>query len=274
MAALAAADPALKVIKEHYPDAMQEEVFVRSVALELFKLGFSNKNCIALVNTCRDEICRPLAATIDQQFGLSFNLSGLGGIITSGKTGLLAAMSHSPQAPSQATGQPIQRYIFFAFPHTAVSETGGVGDIFRRGRDAISHACGALIAVQKHAQSGKPVEDDADDEELTKLKKKVLAKPDAAVKGDGPTLIDVTKAAHEVISEELEHLVSITAHPDTSDYAVITGVQIHSGNQLPDQPFKAERLVDYVSPGTMYAVVNKEKYILSVEGDRIVSHKQ
>ena len=66
-------------------------------------------NCIALVNTCRDEVCRPLATFIDEEFGLSFNLSGLGGLINSGKTGFGAGMSHSPEFPCDISGKPRER---------------------------------------------------------------------------------------------------------------------------------------------------------------------
>ena len=66
-------------------------------------------NCIALVNTCRDEVCRPLAAYIDKEFGLSFNISGLGGLVNCGKTGFKAGFSHSPVFPCDKDGKPRER---------------------------------------------------------------------------------------------------------------------------------------------------------------------
>lgn len=47
-----------------------------------------------------------------------------------------------------------------------------------------------------------------------------------------PSLVQVTKAALQAITDDIEKLVSLTVDPATSDYAVVTGVQIHSGNQV------------------------------------------
>ena len=50
----------------------------------------------AVTNTCRDEITRPLAARIDSIYGASFDVAGLGGVLTCGVTGLKAGLSHCP----------------------------------------------------------------------------------------------------------------------------------------------------------------------------------
>eukprot|EP00271_Cylindrocystis_brebissonii_P006540 TRINITY_DN19318_c0_g1_i1.p1 TRINITY_DN19318_c0_g1~~TRINITY_DN19318_c0_g1_i1.p1 ORF type:complete len:308 (-),score=56.44 TRINITY_DN19318_c0_g1_i1:482-1405(-) len=269
-----AAPAAVATIKEHFPNALQDELFIRACGLELFKLGFGRHNSIALVNTCRDEVCRPLVTIIDEQLGLSFNISGLGGLINCGKTGFKAAMSHSPEFQSQADDKPRERYVFLAFPHVSIGEAGEVGSLLRRGRGKPSSACGALIAIKDDAKSGIPIENDPDDEEYLKLKRKVLSKPICSDSGvEGPSLIDVTKAALEVITEDLENLISKTVDPSTSDYAVITGVQIHSGNQIPGEPFKLERTCDYIAGGSMYGVISGEKYIFKVEGDNVVTSK-
>lgn len=269
-----AAPAALATISHYFPNAMQDESFVRAVANELFTLGFSRDNCIALVNTCRDEVCRPLATFIDKQFGLSFNISGLGGLVNCGKTGLIAGMSHSPVFPCDSTGRPRERYVFFAFPHVSIGESGEVGSLLRRGRGKPSSACGALIAIKNDATSGAEIVDDPEDDEYITLKRKVLAKPACKDCGPaGPNLVDVTKAALQVITDDLENLISKTVNPETADYAVITGVQIHSGNQIPGEPFRLDRTVDYVAPGAMYAVIRGEKYILHCEVNEVSTIK-
>eukprot|EP00271_Cylindrocystis_brebissonii_P012108 TRINITY_DN301_c0_g3_i2.p1 TRINITY_DN301_c0_g3~~TRINITY_DN301_c0_g3_i2.p1 ORF type:complete len:390 (-),score=70.75 TRINITY_DN301_c0_g3_i2:1229-2398(-) len=266
-----AAAPALATISHYFPNAMQDESFVRATAQELFNLGFSRDNCIALVNTCRDEVCRPLSTFIDEQFGLSFNIAGLGGLINCGKTGLKAAMSHSPEFPCDVDGKPRERYVFFAFPHVSIGETGEVGSLLRRGRGKPSSACGALIAIKNGAKAG-PIADDPEDAEFVTLKRKVLSQPICTEAGPaGPTLIDVTKACLQVLTEDLENLISKTVDPETSDYAVITGVQIHSGNQIPGQPFQIERTVDYVAPGVMYAVIRGERRLLTVNSGALAA---
>ena len=104
-----AAPSAIATMATTFPNAMQEEAFFKSVAAELAKFGFRRDNCIALVNTCRDEVCRPVVSQIDREFGLSFNISGLGGLVNCGKTGFKAAMSHSPEFPCETDGSIKER---------------------------------------------------------------------------------------------------------------------------------------------------------------------
>ncbi|CAI5977247.1 unnamed protein product [Closterium sp. NIES-64] len=108
--------------------------FMHAVAEELRNLGFKRDKCIALVNTCRDEVCRPIVNLIDREFGMSFNIAGQGGLVNCGKTGFKAAMSHSPEFPCDKSGKPKERYIFFGFPHVSIGEIGEVGSLLRRGR--------------------------------------------------------------------------------------------------------------------------------------------
>ncbi|CAI5531561.1 unnamed protein product [Closterium sp. Naga37s-1] len=317
--ATSAAPEALATMAATFPRAVQEEAFLRAVATELSKLGFKRTNSIALGNTCRDEVCRPVVSLIDRQFGLSFNLSGLGGLVNCGKTGFKAAMSHSPEF-REPDGTLL---IFFAFPHVSIGESGEVGSLLRRGRGRPSSACGALIAIQTDLNEAKGTQEDPFDEEYVLLKKKVASKvrvwamlvglmrsrwvglPAVRESGTRPrgrrgtrltrstccsrrmslarcadlnvdegtqedpcdeeyvlpkkesgqqgpffllcflpclfqvtnggpplSLVQVTRAALAAINEDLEKLISLTVDPATADYAVITGVQIHSGNQL------------------------------------------
>ncbi|CAI5931574.1 unnamed protein product [Closterium sp. NIES-64] len=257
-----AAASALATMATTFPSAMQEEAFLKAVAVELAKLGFRKDNGIALVNTCRDEVCRPVVSIIDREFGLSFNISGLGGLVNCGKVGFGAAMSHSPEFPCDVDGNLKERYIFFAFPHVSIGESGEVGSLLRRGRGKPSSACGALIAINNDINNGVAPSMDSDDPEYTLLRKKIMAKVSP---GGNQSLVDVTRAALAAINEDLEKLISLTVNPATADYAVITGVQIHSGDQIPGQPFRIERTCDYIAPDKMYAVVRGQKYDLKVE---------
>jgi hypothetical protein len=264
--AKSAAPAALATMAGTFPNAIQEEAFIKAVAAELSNLGFKRDNCIALINTCRDEVCRPLVQLVDREFGLSFNISGLGGLVNCGKTGFVAAMSHSPIFPCDVDGTAKERYIFMAFPHVSVGETGEVGSLLRRGRGKPSNACGALIAIKNDITSGAPVVEDPDNAEYILLKKKVMSKIDKSV--SAPTLVQTTKAALAAIDDDLEKLISLTVDPSKADYAVITGVQIHSGNQIPGEPFRVERTCDYIAPDKMYAVVRGQRYNLQIEAKK------
>jgi hypothetical protein len=58
--------------------------------------GFTGENTIACTNLCRDEVTVPLKDKIESVFGGSFNINGLGGVLTCGVTGIGAGLSHSP----------------------------------------------------------------------------------------------------------------------------------------------------------------------------------
>ena len=66
--------------------------------------------------------------------------------------------------------------------------------------------------------------------------------------GDLPDLVALTKIAYGVILEDLEHLVKLTVDPSASDYAILSGIQIHG-------PDKAQ----YIWPGAMYMVKNGQR---------------
>ncbi|CAI5952572.1 unnamed protein product [Closterium sp. NIES-64] len=254
-----------------FPNARQEEEFLHSVAVELNKLGFRKDNGIALVNTCRDEVCRPIVNLIDKEFGLSFNVSGLGGLVNCGKTGFKAAMSHSPEFLCDVDGTIKERYIFFAFPHVSVGESGEVGSLLRRGRGKSSSACGALIAIKNDINAGNGPSPDDDDAEYQLLKTKVMEKVQRKKEGELLSLVQVTKAAMQAINEDLEKLISLTVDPATADYAVVTGVQIHSGNQIPGEPFRLERTCDYIAADKLYAVVRGKRYDLQLDATDVSS---
>jgi len=63
----------------------------------------------------------------------------------------------------------------------------------------------------------------------------------------------VTRAALECIREDLERMVDLTVEPSTGHWAILTGIQIHSPSG-----------VDYVSPGSTYAIVDGERRDLSL----------
>jgi hypothetical protein len=46
-----------------------------------------------MVNLCRDEVTNTLKHKIDLVFGSAFNTNGLGGVLTSGVTGVAAGLT-------------------------------------------------------------------------------------------------------------------------------------------------------------------------------------
>ncbi len=86
-------DQALNV---HFPRALPEGDFLQRSYDALQGHGFSDKNSIACVSVCRDEITRSLVDGIQKIWGEAFNFSSLGGMLFLGKTGFNAAHRHAP----------------------------------------------------------------------------------------------------------------------------------------------------------------------------------
>jgi hypothetical protein len=63
------------------------------------------------------------------------------------------------------------------------------------------------------------------------------------------------QVAERTITSDLEFLISRAVDTEKADYAVITGIQIHS---WPD-PATGAPAIEFVMPGSFYAVVNGEK---------------
>ncbi|CAI5527307.1 unnamed protein product [Closterium sp. Naga37s-1] len=245
---------AVESIQASFPGSVEETTYVASVADKLKEHGFSKDNSIALVSTCRDEASRLLDSTIDKHFGLTFALNGLAGVPPGGALAIKAGASHSPQDESGK-----ERYVFFGLTHIGVDETGAIGKMRREGRSAASGACGALLALTAQFSASKDLpEASEDDLEVHNLTKKLLAvNPE-------PNIVAVTKAAVDVINSTLEHLISVAVDSTKADYAVITGVQIHSGNNPVGTEFKLENTVEYITPSLAYVVVDGVKKELSL----------
>ena len=166
--------------------------------------GFNPSSAINLVSTCRDEVCHSFTEKLDGKWGEPhFSIASLGGMVFCGKTGFGAGMAHSPIVGGK------ERYVFWVGPHIACGTTGCVGEIFRPGRDRISHACGALLALQKQIESGKlSMELNPVDIEMSLLRQSVLSK---LRYGQQPNLVDITYVAHDVILDQVRETAKAAA---------------------------------------------------------------
>lgn len=226
--------PFQTVLDKFFPGSIPLEEFMQSTYDKLLPHGFTDENSFACVSACRDEIVMPLLETTDRVWGEVFNFSSLAGSLTLGKTGFAAAASHAPVIDG------LERYVFIAMPHIAISKDGEIGIVYREGQEKPSHACGALGAIVSEINSGKlSLQLDMDDIEQSILKTKIIENMNY---GDKPDLVQITKITHEIIREDMERLIEV-AEKDPFDYAVITGVLIHGPNDT-----------NYVYPQTFYSV--------------------
>eukprot|EP00741_Cyanophora_paradoxa_P006826 tig00001042_g6601.t1 len=240
-----------------YPNAVLGKEYIKNTSSKLTSLGFTPKNTIPCICLCRDEICQHFFLDIQKQWSTksdlgAFNMSSLAGIINIGKTGLKAAESHAP------TRDGTERYVFYGFTHIAIGEGGEIGVCIRPGRAELSHACGALLAVQAKYRAGEMTGAPAidwDDVEASLVCRAIQARLSGGIEGFTPSLESITAAACDEISDRMARLIEVTTKDRACNYALFTGVQIHG----PDGN-------DYVHPAASYAVVEGVRHEIRFDG--------
>jgi len=233
-----------EVLKKYFDKVYTEVEFIKKTYQALQPLGFNDENTIAGKCICRDEISQSIRSVIKHMWGEAFNFSSLAGMFFAGKTGLAAAMHHSPISGGK------EQYVFYALPHIAINEEGRIGVCRREGRDGESTACGALNAFQKEMASGKVnLTMDNEDVEQSLIRMRLLRE---IPYGHVPDLLELTRTALKAIQADLETTISKVVDTGKSNYAIISGIQIHGPNG------------NYVWPGSCYAVVAGERQEINI----------
>ena len=231
-----------KLMKKYFPKIYPESAFIKKTYTVLNKYGFDADNTIAAVDVCRDEISQPFISIVKEKWGEAFNLCSLAGMFFAGKTGLKAAMHHAPIVKGK------ERYVFYALPHIAIGSRGQLGVCKRTGRTENSNACGALNVFLGELKNKKPnLSMDSEDVELSLIRTRLLRE---IPYGQVPDLLTLTKITLNAIRNDFASALKQTVDTKHSDYAFITGIQIHApeGN--------------FIWPSDSYVVVqNKKKKI-------------
>jgi len=206
-------------LAQAFPGAIEYKTFHKSMSALGHKYGFTKDNTIAMYSVCRDELTQSFVEGLEEHWGNCFNISSLAGFVFCGRTGFQAGMAHAPRADGT------ERYLFFCGPHIAISEEGVVGDVWREGREKVSHACGALMAFQEELKEGKvAVKDDPQDLEQSSLKQYLL---EYIKYGDVPSLVDLTYRAQHCIHDMVEHTLQGSVKVDGCNYLIVCGILIH-----------------------------------------------
>jgi hypothetical protein len=224
------------VIKKYFDTVYTESAYIEKTCKILNKAGFNADNTIVAVDVCRDEISQTLIALIRDKWGEAFNLCSLAAMFFAGKTALKAAMHHSPVVKGK------ERYVFYALPHIAIGAEGQLGICKRRGRKGESNACGALNVFLKELSNKKlNLSMDNEDVELSLIRMRLMRE---IPYGHIPDLLELTKITLKTIKEDLGNALSKIVDAKHSNYAFITGIQIHG----PDG--------NYIWPDDSYAVIS------------------
>ncbi len=166
------------------------------------------------------KICGSLVHELEKKLGSSFCLRSLSGFLSCGKMAFGAAHSHTPIKEGHRV-----KYTYVVAPHIGISADGTVGAVERVGQPKPSGACGALRAFHSALSSGQldgETKFESSDMEMSAIKQLLSqrCKRDAS-------LADVTKEALAVIQEQLESIIKELVNEDQTDYAVISGIQVH-----------------------------------------------
>ncbi|WP_017304819.1 hypothetical protein [Spirulina subsalsa] len=207
-----------EAMREHFPGSLPMKDYIKTTYNQLKKYGFDTGKTIGMVSICRDEITDILMDEVIRYWGKTFNCCSLAGFVMMGRTGLAAATDHTPIIDG------IRRFTFYAMPHIAISKNGEIGKVYRSGIDKASHACGALEAIVHELELGSlKLMTDMQDIEQSIIRQKIIS---ALKYGDKPNLIEMTKLASRLISEDVELLLN-SLDSSVFNYAVMTGIQIH-----------------------------------------------
>lgn len=224
------------VVGGAFPGAANEGEFNRALAELLRPLGFTRESTLACLAVCRDEVSQSLFEHVRTNWGRAFNFASLAGVTLAGKTGFAAALAHGPRTDGR------ERYLFLAAPHVGMGPDGEQGPCEREGRSEPSSACGALLALLGELRKNRlgPM-DDPDDVEEGLLRKRLGERASRLAPLD---LFELTRLTHDVILEDLEHMLDVTVDPSRADYVVATGIQIHGPG-----------MKNYIQPRALYAMV-------------------
>ncbi len=234
-----------EVLKQYFPVVFTEVDYVKKTYSALKKRGFNDDNAFASVCVCRDEISQTVRSIIKHVWGEAFNFSSLAGMFTAGKTGLRASMHHAPRVDGK------ERYVYYVVPHIAINEEGRTGFCKRKGIKEDSNACGALCHFLDELHQGKlHITLDEEDIEESLIKRRLLKE---IPYGHIPDLLELTKITRKVIQADLENVIEKVVDKTKSDYAVLTGIQIHAPE------------TNYIWPADSYVVIDGEKEEIQIE---------
>lgn len=212
---------------EYFFGAFTYERYLARVEKALEPLGFDRDNAFAAVSVCRDELTQSILQAVAHRWDEPFDLGGLGGLPSLGRTGWRAALSHVPVDDERG------RLIVFGFPHIGIAPDGTIGASLRRRQRQLTATCGAMAALfDSLSTPSEPAPPELGDTEFDRLAR--------IVDTDTPTpssLVELTLLAAAAVEREIWlELDALGAHREM-DIAVLAGIQIH----LPDD-------VDYIHP--------------------------
>jgi hypothetical protein len=211
-------------LNRDFPHALPANQFVNSTQNSLGKLGVHRGSALPLIATCRDELAFGLTAELQRAWGPAFNMAGLAGMLTLGRTGIAAARSHAPIVHGRRT------FVLFGLTHVGVDDAGTVGNCDRPGVPGTSKTCGALIALHDLLRGGDVHTSDYPyldpyDPEQSRLRELITPRVADPQKID---LLSLTRIVRDLIDLDCDAVIKVLRDDEVpADIAVFTGIHIN-----------------------------------------------
>jgi Limiting CO2-inducible proteins B/C beta carbonyic anhydrases len=207
-----------------FPGAVPANQFVHGTQNSLKALGVHRGAALPLIATCRDELAFALTAELQRAWGPAFNMAGLAGLLTLGRTGVAAARGHAPLVDGRRT------FVLFGLTHVGVDAAGTVGNCERPGVPGASHTCGALMALHDELTGGDVHTSDypyldPHDPEQSRLRERIAPRVADPRHTD---LLAITRIAQELIDADSDSVIKVLRDDEVpADVAVFIGIHIH-----------------------------------------------
>jgi hypothetical protein len=207
-----------------FPGAVPANQFVNSTQDCLGAYGVHRGSALPLIATCRDELAFALTGELQRAWGPAFNMAGLAGLLTLGRTGIAAARSHAPIVSGRRT------FVLFGLTHVGVDDAGVIGNCERPGVPGPSHTCGALMALHDDLRGGDVRTSDYPyldkyDPEQSRLRERIAPRVADPARTN---LLAITRIALDLIDLDTDAVIKVLRDQDVpADVAVFTGIHIH-----------------------------------------------
>jgi hypothetical protein len=207
-----------------FPAAIPANQFVNSTQDRLRERGVVRGGALPLIATCRDELAFALTAELQRAWGPAFNMAGLAGLLTLGRTGVAAARGHAPLVNGRRT------FVLFGLAHVGVDDAGTIGNCERPGVPGPSRTCGALMALHDELRGGNVHTSDypyldKDDPEQSRLRERISP---LVPEGGDVELLAITRIARDLIDSDTDAVIQVLRDDRVpADVAVFTGIHIH-----------------------------------------------
>lgn len=227
-----------ETLARDFPGARPANQFVNATQDLLAGYGIHRGSALPLIATCRDELAFALTAELQRAWGPAFNMAGLAGLLSLGRTGIAAATGHAPIVAGR------RAFVLIGLTHVGVDDAGVVGNCERPGVPGVSHTCGALMALHDDLRGGDVHTSDYPyldkyDPEQSRLRERIAPRVPEPAAVD---LLTITRVARDLIDQDTDSVIKVLRDDEVpADVAVFTGIHVHG-----------PRGAEYVDPGRCF----------------------